>query len=78
MTVQREPETVPLPGPGQPARLDGGAATTIGTGASIAAQTNGTNGSDGSGGAAAAAAPATARGPRGGRRRAAATARRRP
>jgi preprotein translocase subunit SecA len=53
VTVRREPETVPLPGPGQPARLDGGAATTIGTGASNAAQTNGTNGSDGSGGASA-------------------------
>ncbi len=26
VTVRREPETVPLPGPGQPARLDGGAA----------------------------------------------------
>ena len=53
VTVRREPETVPLPGPGQPARLDGAAAPTTGTGAAIGAQTNGTNGSDGSGGAAA-------------------------
>ena len=28
VTVRREPETVPLPGPGQPARLDGGTAPT--------------------------------------------------
>ncbi len=58
VTVRREPETVPLPGPGQPARLDGGA-TAPGTAAAIAAATNGTNGSDGNAGGG--ARPAAAR-----------------
>ena len=74
VTVTREPATVPLPGPGQPARPDGGAAHAAdGTGAMAdrARDDGHGSGSGGGRGAARRARPRSGpRGPRGRRRRA--------